>query len=163
MKKSLEKRFWSKVRKTRGCWIWIGTMDSKGYGRIGWDLQRRPIRIRKTTGAHRFSYELRYGKIDPALACCHRCDNPRCVRPDHLFIGTTAENHADMVKKGRNAKGMRVSNPGERNAAAKLFEKSVKEIRRRYSRGCISQMALAVEYGVNQQSISNVVRRQTWK
>jgi hypothetical protein len=82
-------RFWPKVRKDRGCWVWTGATTTTGYGR----LSGQP--------AHRLSWEIHHGPIPAGLFVCHRCDNPGCVRPDHLFLGTHEANMADMVAKGR--------------------------------------------------------------
>ena len=91
----LEERFWSKVKKTPGCWSWLGSKDSNGYGRI---------MIRERGGsklAHRIAYEIVNGEIPSQMHACHKCDNPSCVNPDHIFIGTAKDNLQDMSKKGR--------------------------------------------------------------
>lgn len=90
----LETRFWQRVEKTDGCWRWTGPLHAFGYGLI-W-------RGGNNVGAHRISWEIHVGPIPDGLFVLHRCDNPPCVRPDHLFLGTQADNIHDMVAKGRN-------------------------------------------------------------
>lgn len=89
-------RFWLKVRKSRRCWVWIATVNPKGYGRF-WDGSR-------LTSAHRWIYEHEIGPIPRGALVCHRCDTPSCVRPDHLFLGTEITNSADMMLKRRQPK-----------------------------------------------------------
>lgn len=89
----LADKFWSKVRKSDACWEWSGSRNGQGYG-LFWNGKRN-------IGAHRFAWMLMHG--DPGqMNVCHKCDNPPCVRPDHLFLGTTADNVRDMWVKGRN-------------------------------------------------------------
>lgn len=88
-----ERRFWSHVQKSDGCWLWTGARDDKGYG-IGSGSSEHEW-------AHRYSFALAFGPIPGELSVLHRCDNPPCVRPDHLFLGTQKDNVIDMTRKGR--------------------------------------------------------------
>ena len=91
------KRFLSKIRKSKNCWIWKCYKNKHGYGVF------RLSTVRKQVFAHRYSYTLNYGEFDKKLFVCHRCDNPSCVRPDHLFLGTALDNNRDSLLKGRKA------------------------------------------------------------
>jgi hypothetical protein len=91
-RKTLVQRFWDKVQKTEGCWLWTGSKYNKGYGSFN------------RTRAHRFSYELHYGPIPVDLFVCHHCDNPPCVNPSHLFLGTALDNTQDELFKERHPK-----------------------------------------------------------
>lgn len=154
-------RFWSKVQKGDGCWIWTAAVNTYGYGMISIKLRPRL--------AHRYSYELVNGPIPPGLLACHTCDNHRCVRPDHIFLGSHADNSADMVRKGRSPKGD-ASGPrvhrermrrGVDHSNAKLTEDQVREIRRGAAQG-VPQTTLAARYGVGQMTISNILTGKTW-
>lgn len=171
-RRTFEERFWSKVDKTDGCWEWTGTLHKPwNYGRIryhGVDYY-----------AHRVSWEIANGNITDGLLVCHRCDNPPCVRPDHLFLGTSKDNQQDMAAKGRHfsvthpdwvargerhgsqTKPERVSH-GETHHKAKLTELQVRDIRRRAAEG-VSVRGMAREYGLAVRSMQRVVWRQTWK
>jgi hypothetical protein len=157
-----EPRFWKNVEKGEGCWLWKGLL-SAGYGqlRVG----------EKQIGAHRYSWELHNGPIPEGLFICHRCDNRRCVRPDHLFLGTCRDNLLDALAKGRIAIGERsvsytrpeTRRRGSQNGLAKLTEEQVGEIRRRYAAGGVTQLSLAQQFGVDRTLISLIVRRKGWK
>ena len=157
-------RFWNKVQKSSGCWLWTGTILHDGYGQF--DRRR----------AHRVAWELTNGPIPKGQLILHRCDNPPCVRPDHLFLGTHAENMADMTSKGRGLTGSRSwlskhgqrAKPGEAHHMAKLTTEQVAEIRELYEPNphrrpsAVSQRALAERFGVTQQTISRALRGQRW-
>lgn len=150
----VSERFWAKVDK-RGpdeCWEWQGARVRQGYGRMG-------TVGREIDGAHRVSYELHIGPIPAGMSVCHRCDNPPCVNPAHLFAGTQDENWADMRAKGRNsAPPIRL---GHDNNTSKLTTAQVQEIRQRASDG-VGPTPLAREFGVATSTIKRIVARRSW-
>lgn len=149
-KRSTEKHFWGRLNKTEtGCWEFSGSRCSDGYGRL-------IFQGRKLT-AHRLAYELAHGQIPDGMAVCHRCDNPSCANPDHLFLGTQRENIADRVRKGRNG-----NHKGTRNGRAKLSEIDVIDIRRLHSSGNVTKAELANKYCVSDVLIGLVVRKKAW-
>lgn len=128
-----------------GCWGWSKSRTSRGYGKFAFQSG-------DWTLAHRASYMLFVGPIPDGLFVCHRCDNTSCTNPDHLFLGTCAENNQDMADKGRRANGPALPH-------AKLSDEKVREIRA--SR--VGYDRLARQYGVSKRLIQNVVLRRTWK
>ena len=146
---TLEKRFWSKVRKTNNCWFWTAYLNNKGYG---------VFRLNgKDQKAHRVSYKLNIGKIPKDLFVCHHCDNPGCVNPKHLWVGTAKDNAHDMIKKGR------LFTPrGEKCGLAKLKNKDIQKIRDFYYEKGKSQQEISYLFGVSQVAISLVTRGKTW-
>jgi hypothetical protein len=148
--------FWAKVARTQeGCWVWQGTTSRNGYGL--WTTGVRPSR--RTVQAHRLSWVIVNGPIPEGMCVCHSCDVPPCVNPEHLWLGTARENARDKVAKGRMRRG---DSRGERNGHARLTEEDVRAIRARVAGG-ETQTALAVEYGVHLITVSQAVRRLTWK
>lgn len=91
-------RFTQKIDKSDGCWVWTASKNSSGYGTFKFDG--------KNIRAHRFAYELWIGVIPEGMHVCHNCDNPSCVNPEHLFLGTHQDNMRDKKNKGRNNNGM---------------------------------------------------------
>jgi hypothetical protein len=121
--------------------------------------------------AHRLSWELHYGKIPAGMNVCHRCDNPPCVRPDHLFLGTQVDNMADMMSKGRNPKGDNRSwrlHPelvlrGSSHPRSKLTEDQVRKAKKDYITGTIYRKDLAKSLGVSEATVKDFLRGATWK
>lgn len=156
-------RFWSKVDMSGECWNWTGHTNNMGYGML-WTTARKQL-------AHRISWEMHNGSIPDGLYVCHRCDNPLCVRPAHLFLGTPADNSRDMAHKGRSALVDRDGihrHPehrprGENHYIAKLNWDQVRDIRRRFASGEQSCTELGNEYGVSRACIRAVVSRKTWR
>ena len=137
----VEERFWSFVARGAldDCWEWQG--GGEGYGRFWVDG--------RNLGSHRFSWELANGPVPKGLLVCHTCDNPPCVNPAHLFLGTSTDNNRDRAAKGRSA----VNRPPH----TKLSTEDVGKIRERYKAGGVTQYQLADEYGVTQGHISAIV------
>jgi hypothetical protein len=146
-----EERFWAKVDKTGPCWEWLAATNNHGYGRFRfpWGHQL----------AHRFSYELANGPIPKGngyhgTCVLHRCDNPGCVNPEHLWLGTHADNMADKDNKCRGPHG-------DRCFHAKLTWDDVENIRANSMN--LTQRELGELFGVTQATVSDIVCNKTWK
>jgi len=147
--KNIADRLWERVDRSApdGCWPWTGPAITNGYGCFSW--QNRQVRT------HRVSYELHYGPIPEGMYVCHRCDNPLCVKPSHLFLGSPAVNVADMIGKGRSR-----SPRGAANGAAKLTRKQADSIRAQH--GAATYRALADAFGVSVTTIHNIMHGLVW-
>lgn len=150
----LEKRFWAKVQKTANCWLWTACRlpPPWDYGQMG-----RSDRAGGLIRAHVASWIIHNGEIPPGLLVLHKCDNPPCVRPDHLFLGTHADNIADMIAKGRYG-GPRQLPRGASHHNAKLTEVAVHVIRS----SLMSNTWLAERFGVSDDTVRLVKRRKIW-
>jgi hypothetical protein len=141
-----------------GCWLWLGTeRGSNKYGVIKIDGKAIP--------AHRYSYQRFVGEIPVGMFVCHRCDNPSCVNPYHLFLGTHQDNTDDKVRKNRQAKGSKLAEAqyenrprGEKNGRSKLNQDKVNQIRSLN----ISQKEIANIFGVSQALISKIKNKEMW-
>lgn len=174
-----EERFWQNVDKDGPtpphrpelgpCWLWTGSRLPKGYGLFSVGSQR--------LYAHRFSFELHQQSSAAGLCVCHHCDNPQCVNPSHLFLGTQKDNTVDCARKGRTgySGGMprrinpatrlaspHAKTPGEKNVFCKLTADSVRIIRTEFANG-VRQPILAKRFGVTANAISMICTRTTWK
>jgi hypothetical protein len=147
-------RFWMRVEKGDGCWNWVGALTSEGYGQL--KILRRHFL------AHRFVFDLMIGQVPPRYFVCHRCDNRRCVNPEHLFLGTAADNNGDMTAKGRRRSGDAWVPNGQRVRG--VTRAQVQEIRSLYKgRGLgPSQAELARRFGVSQTHIGRIVSGNHW-
>lgn len=173
-RRSLSDRFWSFVLKTDECWLWQGKITRRGYGKA-WLGTREVL-------AHRLAYELTYGLILPGLLCCHHCDIPACVRPDHLFLGTNGDNLRDMHRKKRavaythperilrGEKHPRRLHPekyqyprGEQMPLAKLTESQVRAIRSIRATEQLSYVRLAARFDVSPTLIRMIIARAIWR
>lgn len=172
-------RFWSRVDRSGDCWTWTGAKDRNGYGLFLVHVNPSPDPARICMHAQRYAWKITYGDCPDALFVCHHCDNPSCVRPDHLFTGTAIDNNKDRDLKGRTAKGERHprfgrkkpfqyrlrlvhiepgSRQGSQNNRAKLDENQVRSIiadPRRYA-------AIAATYGVTGSLVGQIKRGTIW-
>ena len=151
-----ERNFWGNINKgidPEECDQWIGPKLRGGYGYM-WYRGASLL-------PHRYIFEKVYGPVPPGMFVCHTCDNPACVNPEHLFLGTPKDNVQDMMRKGRQASSSQTAHPGEKNGSAKLTGEEVKGIRQ-LLKGGTTQMEISVRYSISQQAISNIVLGRAW-
>lgn len=138
------------IDEETGCWEWTGTQHSHGYGQLTIDY--------KTTGAHRFSYKLHNGEIPEGAFICHKCHNPPCVNPDHLYAGDAKSNARDSIDNGDWDAPI-----GERQGQSNLTDEDALEIRERYANEDITYADIQGEYGISAPALSNLINGNTWK
>lgn len=146
----LKVRFESKFRVTPGCWIWVAAQRSAN---CNYGVMRLAPGCGGSRFAHRISYELYVGPIPDGMIVCHKCDNPRCVNPDHLFVGTHADNALDREAKGRGNQPR-----GEASNGVKITEIDVLKIRS----DARTQRKIALDYGLSQAAICKIKNKRTW-
>lgn len=148
----IEQRFWPKVKKESEhswngteCWEWTGYVTQHGYGQITTGGDTGPLIL-----VHRQSWILHFGDIPERMSVLHHCDNRKCVRPDHLFLGTYSDNMRDMIKKGRHPRYF-------------MTMDKARAIRARYAEGNITYKQLAKELGIHPSTIGNILSGKQWK
>ncbi len=149
-----ERKFYARIQVQEGplCYPWTGKVDRDGYGHVGYKGRR--------VQAHRLVWELAKGPLKKGECVCHRCDNPRCCRLDHLFVDSVAGNNHDRALKGRSAKTYGIY--GTAKPLAKLNDDKVREMRRKRANGTLL-IELSREYDIGLTTVRQVVHRQTWR
>ncbi len=145
-----EEDFFDHVLPNGDCWEWVVATFPNGYGRVRYKG--------KMMQTHRMAYIFKYGQIPDGKLVCHTCDNPLCINPDHLFLGTSLDNTHDMIKKGR-----AIYFKGEQVWKHKLKEQQVIDIRSKYASKRYTQQQLADEYKVSRHTIFSIIYKKTWK
>jgi hypothetical protein len=150
--------FFSRVDSTsqpNGCWLWIGPLNSSGYGSLSWE--------QGIVGSHVLAYEIEYGPVPKGTCVLHRCDVRSCCRPEHLFLGSKSDNSKDAWAKGRNFYQLHpeLRPRGAKHTNAKLNAAQIVEIRARYKRG-ERQIDIAKDFGVSQGTISHLIVGRTY-
>ena len=150
--------FWARVERGAGCWFWQGAVMGKGYGHLAVPGDRGTF-----VRAHRVSWTLTFGSIPAGLWVLHRCDNRRCVRPDHLFLGTALDNNRDASIKGRHGSHLRPElRRGENSGTARLTWADVRDLRRRAADG-EPATTLSRRFSVHPDHVRRIVRVLSWR
>lgn len=154
-------KFWRNVDKTESCWFWLGPFDARGYGSFGHNYRQYRT--------HRFAYALEHGEVPAGFYVCHTCDNPACVNPAHLWLGTADDNNKDCSAKGRfhgldrkrGAERKKTSHRGTAHYLSPFTEEQVKDIRSRDLSAWGSKTRLCKEFGVSPATIRNILQGRT--
>lgn len=175
-RRTTAERFWEKVQKSESCWLWTAARTRAGYGKMGvYDGL-----VNRTVETHRVSWEIHHGAIPDGLWVLHNCpdgDNPLCVRPDHLWLGTHTDNMRDMLAKGRagvwthperlphgdahwTRAGVVLLPRGDAHRNTKITDVQVVDVRTRYAAGGVTQKYLADEFKVSKSLIQAIVQRK---
>lgn len=153
---NLQKKFWGKVIKTNDCWEWKGFRTKRGYGVFYFNWGQ--------CIASRMAFAITNGPIPKGLMVCHKCDNPPCCNPSHLFLGTHEENQKDKANKKRSAASVHPKKyRGEMNGFSILQKHEVLEIRSLHSSGSLKMPAIAKRYNVSYHAVYDIIRRKNWK
>ncbi len=149
-----EDAFWDHVNKGPGCWLWTGGRNKAGYGYWYYDND--------TEGSHRVVWRLTFGNIPKGLMVLHHCDNPPCVRPDHLFLGTHVDNAYDAIAKDRITSNLLVRKPNERRRG--LLDQEAQTIQSRYCvGGSVSHRVLASWFGLTPRQVLHIADGKSWR
>jgi hypothetical protein len=147
--KMSQERFFQKIKKTEACWIWTGRKNWKGYGEVKCN--------NKSYKSHRLSWIIHFGCIPEKMCILHKCDNPCCVNPNHLFLGTHQDNMIDMFQKGRGNRAF-----GTRVTPSKLNEEKVRSLRNDFYSG-MKRDDILMKYSISKRAMYLVAKRITWK